>query len=102
MDYENDRLVDVEWDGSVTGDHAVKVCVFTIDRPGMLANVSSAISASQANISRAEITTGEDQKAVLDFMIQISNTLHLERTLEAIGRVDGVIAARRVRRWQEV
>ena len=101
MDYEKDRLVEVEWDARITGDHAVKVCVFTIDRPGMLANVSSAISASQANISRADITTGEAQKAVLDFVIQISNTLHLERTLKAIGQVDGVISARRVRCWQE-
>ncbi len=101
MDYEKDRLVEVEWDARMTGDHAVKVCVSTIDRPGMLANVSSAISASQANISRAEITTGEAQKAVLDFVIQISNTLHLARTLKAIGQVDGVISARRVCCWQE-
>ena len=101
MDYEKDRLIEVEWDARMTGDHAVKVCVSTIDRPGMLANVSSAISASQANISRAEITTGEAQKAVLDFVIQISNTLHLARTLKAIGQVDGVISARRVCCWQE-
>ncbi len=101
MDYEKDRLVDVEWEARVAGHHAVTVCVCTIDRPGVLAKVSSAIFASQANISRAEITTGEDQRAVLDFVIQISNTLHLGRTLEAIGRVDGVISARRVRRWRE-
>ena len=101
VDYEKDRLVEVEWDARMTGEHAVKVCVFTVDRPGMLASVSSAISASQANISHAEIKTGEDHKAVLDFMIQVSNTLHLERTLKAVGQVEGVISARRVRRWQE-
>ncbi len=100
MDYEKDRLVEVEWDAQTEGNHAVKVSVLTIDRPGVLANVSSAISSSKANISRAEITTREDQKAVLDFVIQISNTLHLEQTLEAVGRVDGVISARRVRGWQ--
>lgn len=101
LDYEKDRLVDVEWDATIEGNHSVKVCVLTIDRPGVLANVSSAISASQANISRAEITTREDQKAVLDFVIEISNILHLERTLEAIGRVEGVISAKRVRSWQD-
>ncbi len=100
LDYEKDRLVEVEWDAKSEGNHSVKVCVLTIDRPGVLANVSSAISASKANISRAEIATREDQKAVLDFVIEISNTLHLERTLEAIGRVDGVISAKRVRSWQ--
>ncbi len=100
LDYEKDRLVEVEWEAKIEGNHAVKACVLTVDRPGMLANVSSAISGSKANISRAEITTKEDQKAVLDFVIEISNTLHLEQTLEAIRRVDGVISARRVRSWQ--
>ena len=91
----------MEWDSTIDEKHSVKVCVLTIDRPGVLANVSSAISASKANISQAEITTGENQKAVLDFRIEISNTRHLERTLEAIGRVDGVISARRVRGWEK-
>lgn len=100
MDYEKDRLVEVEWDMTVDERHLVKVCVLTFDRPGVLANVSSAISASKVNISRAEITTREDQKAVLDFMIEISDTRHLEHALEGIGRVDGVISAKRVREWE--
>lgn len=100
MDYEKDRLVEVEWDVTVDQRHLVKICVLTFDRPGVLANVSSAIAASKANISRAEITTREDQKAVLDFMIEISDTRHLELALEGIGRVDGVISAKRVREWE--
>ena len=100
MDYENDRLVEVEWDTMVDERHLVKVCVLTFDRPGVLANVSSAIAAFKANISRAEITTREDRKAVLDFMIEISDTRHLELALEGIGRVDGVISAKRVREWE--
>ena len=70
-----------------------------MDQTGVLAQVSSAISGSQANISRAEITTREDRKAVLDFVIEISNTLHLERTLREIEGIDGVITARRVKGW---
>ena len=101
LDYEKDRLVEVEWDAKAEGTHSVKVCVLTVDRPGVLANVSSAISSSVANISRAEITTREDQKAVLDFVVEVSNALHLMRTLEAIQGVDGVISARRVRDWGE-
>ena len=100
LDYEKDRLVEVEWDSQVEGNHSVKVCVLTVDQPGMLANVSSAIASSQANISRAEITTREDQKAVLDFVVEVSNILHLERTLEAVGRIEGVISARRIRGWE--
>jgi GTP pyrophosphokinase len=99
LDYDKDRFVDVEWDPVQEGTYSVKVTVVTMDQTGVLAKVSSAISGSQANISRAEITTREDRKAVLDFVIEISNTLHLERTLREIEGIDGVITARRVKSW---
>ncbi len=101
LDYDRERLVEVEWDTATPGTHAVKVSVMAEDKTGVLANVSSAIAECHANISRAEITTREDRKAVLDFIVEISGTQHLDQVLKAIERVDGVITARRVRAWQE-
>jgi GTP pyrophosphokinase len=101
LDYDRERLVEVGWDMSTPGQHAVKVSIIAVDKTGVLANVSSAIAECQANISRAEITTREDRKAVLDFVVEIEDTAHLNRVLKAIERVDGVITARRVRAWQE-
>ncbi|HET9961801.1 MAG TPA: TGS domain-containing protein, partial [Nitrospiraceae bacterium] len=101
LDYDKNRLVEVEWDLGMPGTHAVKVSVIAVDKTGVLANVSAAISESSANISRAEITTREDRKAVLDFVIEITDTAHLHRVLKAIEKVDGVITARRIRSWQE-
>jgi GTP pyrophosphokinase len=101
LDYDRDRLVDVEWDMSTPGQHAVKIAVIAEDKTGVLANVSSAIAESHANISRAEINTREDRKAELDFVVEIADTTHLSRVLKAIERVDGVITARRVRSWQD-
>ncbi len=100
LDYDKDRLVEVDWDHEVSGTHRVKVSILAIDKTGVLANVSSSISQCDANINRAEITTREDQKAVLDFVVEVSDTAHLARVLQAIERVDGVITARRVRSWQ--
>ena len=101
LDYDRERLVEVEWDSATPSTHAVKVSVMAVDKTGVLANVSSAIAECRANISRAEIATREDRKAVLDFIIEISGTEHLDEVLKAIERVDGVITARRVRAWQE-
>ena len=101
LDYDRERLVEVEWDAAPHGVHPVKVSVLAMDKTGMLANVSSSISDCNANISRAEISTRDDGKACLDFVIDVTNTGHLDRVLKAIGRVDGVITARRVRSWQE-
>lgn len=101
LDYDKERLVEVEWDMTAASTHPVKVSVLAVDKTGMLANVSSAISECEANISRAEITTREDRKAVLDFVIEVSDTQHLSRVLKAIESVEGVITARRIRAWQE-
>ena len=101
LDYDKERLVEVEWDREVSSTHAVKVSVLAVDKTGVLANISASISQCEANISRAEITTREDRKAVLDFVIEVSDTAHLTRVLQAIERVDGVITARRIRSWHE-
>jgi GTP pyrophosphokinase len=77
------------------------VSVVAVDKTGVLANISSSISTSEANISRAEITTREDQKAQLDFVIEVTDVDHLNRVLQAIERVEGVITARRIRAWQD-
>jgi GTP pyrophosphokinase len=101
LDYDRERLVEVEWDTAAPGQHSVKVAVVAADKTGVLANVSSAIAECRANISHAEIMTREDRKAELDFVVEIADTAHLNRVLKAIERVDGVITARRVRSWQE-
>jgi GTP diphosphokinase / guanosine-3',5'-bis(diphosphate) 3'-diphosphatase len=101
LDYDRDRLVDVEWDFATPSTHPVKVSVVAVDKPGVLANVSSSISGAEANITRAEIATSENRKAILDFVVEVQDTAHLERVLKAIERVEGVITARRVRAWHE-
>ena len=101
LDYDRERLVEVEWDTATPGQHAVKIAVIAEDKTGVLANVSSAIAECKANISRAEIITREDRKAELDFVVEIADTAHLNRVLKTIERVGGVITARRVRSWRE-
>jgi GTP pyrophosphokinase len=101
LDYDKERLVEVEWDTATPSTHSVKMSIVAVDKTGVLANVSSAIAECHANISRAEIATREDQKAVLDFVVEVSDTSHIDRVLKAIERVEGVITARRMRAWQE-
>ncbi|TKB72727.1 MAG: bifunctional (p)ppGpp synthetase/guanosine-3',5'-bis(diphosphate) 3'-pyrophosphohydrolase [Nitrospira sp.] len=101
LDYDRERLVEVDWETAPQGVHPVKISVLAVDKTGVLANVSSSIADCNANISRAEITTREDMKASLDFVIDVVDTVHLDRVLKSIERVEGVITARRVRSWQD-
>ena len=101
LDYDKARLVEVDWDTAHRSTVPVKISTLTLDKPGMLANVSAAITNADANISRAEITTREDRKALLDFIVEIQNTAHLDRVLKAVERIDGVLQTRRIRSWQD-
>lgn len=101
LDYDKERLVKVEWDVARIGTHPVTVLVVAADKTGFLASVSSVIAACHANISRADIATREDGKAVLEFTVEIFDTQQLDQVLKAIEGVDGVITARRRSPWQK-
>lgn len=95
--FDRDRMVDVSWGDFRISDHAVKISVRTQDRPGVLASVSSAISAAEANISHAEVSTGEDRQATLNFTIEIKDIEHLTRIMKSIEAVNGVMDVKRVK-----
>jgi GTP pyrophosphokinase len=97
LDYDKDRIVEVNWDMKDTTPYSVKITVLTVDRPGMLASVSAAVTSAKANISHADITTTEDKRATLNFVVEILNAGHLEKVLKSVESVDGVVQAKRVR-----
>jgi GTP pyrophosphokinase len=94
---DKERVIDVSWGDFRPSAHSVKITVRTQDRPGILANVSSSISAAEANISHAAVTTGEDKQATLNFTIDIKDVEHLNRIIKSIEGVDGVMDVRRVK-----
>ncbi len=98
LDYDRDRLIDVEWERHAGETYPVKIHVLTVDRPGMLAAVSAAVSTAEANISHAEISTTEERKAILEFVVDIRDRAHLEKVIKMVEQVEGVLQVRRVRR----
>jgi GTP pyrophosphokinase len=92
------RLVEIEWDKSTKQDRRVKIRVVCSDRPGLLADMSNAIKEQKINITRAQIGTTKDKKAVCHFTIEIKDTSELRRLLSHLEAVPGVILAERVQR----
>ncbi len=52
-----DRLVDVEWAGDGEATYAVKVQVITIDKRGLLAELSAVLSTNNININHLDAST---------------------------------------------
>jgi len=96
---ERERQIAVRWanDTSVPDNarRPVSVRVFCTDKPGLLANISQAFSATGVNISQAQCVTTEDHRAVNTFEVLVQNTDQLKRAMRTIEKIKGVYKVER-------
>jgi GTP pyrophosphokinase len=91
--YEAERKIDVEWARSAHEPLPVKIVIYTDDRPGILHQLTSILSAEQSNIRTLEARSDEkrsDESAVVDITIDVRDKKQLERVITAFRRVPGV------------
>jgi guanosine-3',5'-bis(diphosphate) 3'-pyrophosphohydrolase len=95
---DTDRTVSVEWAPVDRQALPVKIAVHIgRDRPGLLAEISTAISSRQANIVKAEVTVTEDRKGHNHFTVEVTDLEQLKGVMAAIAAVKDVIGVERVR-----
>ena len=91
------RYVKVEWDMKTVGVHQALLTVETKDKPGILANVSTAIADNGANIAEASVVSGESGKGILYMTVEVADAAQLQKVMNTILRQDGVYSVERVR-----
>ncbi|MEW6776374.1 MAG: ACT domain-containing protein, partial [Bdellovibrionota bacterium] len=91
-----ERRIEVQWDEGSRASRPVTVEVVCVDRPGLLANLSRSITAEDANITKAQVYTTNDAKAVSTFDLAVKDAGHLKRILNALERIQGVYSVHRV------
>jgi GTP pyrophosphokinase len=94
---EPERKVDAQWDLSFRITAPAKIRVVSVDKKGLLADISTSIAAEEGNISNARIHTTPDKQAVNIFEIEVNNLEHLQKIIKSIEKVKGVISIERMR-----
>ncbi len=98
LESDPQRRIDVQWEDAKGGTpRTVRVEVTCVDRPGLLAAMSKAISSAGINISRAQVHGLGDRKAQNVFEIMVASADELNRVMRNLGRVRGVMKVARVR-----
>jgi GTP pyrophosphokinase len=97
LESDPQRRVEVVWDGAGEVPRAVTLEVMCIDEPGLLAGITKAISSAGVNISRAQVRSVPDKKAVNTFDVVVSSVDQLNRVMRSIGKVRGVMKVARAR-----
>ncbi len=91
----SERVVDVSWPAANGADFIAAVTIAGKDRPGLLSDITHAISSYQnTNIRSVNVDT-KDQLFTGQIILYVKNTDHLARLIEKIRRVPGVTEAER-------
>jgi GTP pyrophosphokinase len=93
--YEDSRMVDVTWQTSDDARAQARVLVETVDKPGILANLSALISSINVNISHLSATTSSDRQAHITLIIAVKDNVQLQTLIHKISQIEGVLRVRR-------
>ncbi len=91
-----DRLVDVEWAGDGEATHMVKVQVLTIDKRGLLTELSAVLSTNNVNINHVDASATHEKQALFNFILDIRDKRQLDDIARKISQINGVIDVKRV------
>jgi len=86
----------VTWESSSGDIYLAKLKVVSVERKGVLAEVSSIITQKDANIIEADVKTTTDQKGIATFTIEVENYKQLQDILNAIKKVKNVLIVERI------
>jgi len=95
---DRERLIDVEWDVEEPAKRPVRIAVYIgNDRPGLLSEITGAISSRNGNITKAEVTVTDDRRGINNFVVEVADLRQLQEIMSAIRLVGDVINVERVR-----
>ncbi len=88
---DDSRIVEVSWESEEEIMSPARLCVETLDKPGMLATLSGVISSHNINLSHLEARTTKDKHAHFTFMLEVKDRYQLTNVSNKILSSDGVI-----------
>ncbi|MBI2603093.1 MAG: bifunctional (p)ppGpp synthetase/guanosine-3',5'-bis(diphosphate) 3'-pyrophosphohydrolase [Deltaproteobacteria bacterium] len=93
LDLDPVRRVKVSWTDTTrrVALHRVHLRIITLDRQGVLAEITMAISKCGANIQKAQVKVSNDGKGILLFEITVKDLEHLTSVMKAIASVPDTI-----------
>ncbi|WP_297889310.1 bifunctional (p)ppGpp synthetase/guanosine-3',5'-bis(diphosphate) 3'-pyrophosphohydrolase [Sulfurihydrogenibium sp.] len=93
---EPDRLIDILLKSNEKVKYTTNIKVLTLDKPGVLANISNAIAASNSNIKNVKISNIKNNKALLKFSLEVKDKQQLDNIIANIKKVKDVINVERI------
>jgi len=96
LDADPDRLVEVLWEPTDQDVYLANIKVTSVDKKGILADISAIMVQKDANIIQADVQTTMDQKGISHFTIEVENYKQLQDIIGSIKKVKNVMIVERI------
>jgi GTP pyrophosphokinase len=95
--YNPDREIQVEWASGGDQTFPVALLIETVDKPGMLADLTEVISKVGGNIRHFEAETIETGRGLIEVLVEVGHSRQFEKLRDGLRAVEGVQSVRRLR-----
>jgi len=96
MELDPERRIDVSWSTGSKVDRPVQLRVVTADKPGVLARLSTELSATGVNLKEANCRAGEDGRAINLFTFTVTDLSRLKAVMRGLQKLEGVYEVERI------
>ena len=93
---EPERLVELCWRQADHERHPTPLRIETLDRVGVMSDISTIFSESHVNVESANIRTRKGASALWDVVVSVESVEELQQLARHIARLPDVLAVRRV------
>jgi GTP pyrophosphokinase len=88
--------VEVLWEPTDQDVYLANIKVTSVDKKGILADISAIMVQKDANIIQADVKTTMDHKGISHFTIEVGNYKQLQDIIGAIKKVKNVMIVERI------
>jgi len=96
LNADPERLVEISWQASNEDIYLAKIRVTSVERKGVLSDISAILTQKDANIIEAQVKTTVDKKGIALFTIEVEDYNQLLNIMGAIKRVKNVLIVERL------
>lgn len=98
MQMDPERAIDVEWASDITQTYPARLHIHAMDRKGLLADITAAISQCDSNIISINTKLGEDKQVDIYLGVEVPGKSHLDKVMTAVRKLARVTQVRRMSR----
>ena len=92
---EPERWIKAYWDGEVKEEFKATLTIATMNRIGLLMDITTQLASMKVDIHAVNTKTNKDGRAAISLVISVNGAEHLKSVMTKLSKVNGVLDVER-------